>query len=67
MIGSDNDTCYITLSTKELEYNMKPHATIDILSKSNDTLAISVFAKSTNVHMWQEYFDESWAYSFGSF
>ena len=67
VIGSDNDTCYITLSTKELEYNMKPHATIDIFSKSNDTLAISVFAKNTNVHMWQEYFDESWANSFGSF
>ena len=67
VIGSDNDTCYITLSTKELEYNMKPHATIDIFSKSNDTLTISVFAKNTNVHMWQEYFDESWANSFGSF
>jgi tetratricopeptide (TPR) repeat protein len=67
VIGSDNDTCYITLSTKELEYNMKPHATIDIFSKSNDTLTISVFAKNTNVHMWQEYFDESWADSFGSF
>lgn len=67
VIGSDNDTCYITLSTKALEYNMKPHATIDILSKSNDTLTISVFAKNTNVHMWQDYFDESWADSFGSF
>ena len=67
VIGSDNDTCFITLSTKSLEYNMKPHATMDILSKSNDTLTISVFAKSTNVHMWQDYFDESWAPSFGSF
>jgi minor extracellular serine protease Vpr len=67
VIGSDNDTCFITLSTKSLEYNMKSHATMDILSKSNDTLAISVFAKSTNVHMWQDYFDESWSPSYGSF
>lgn len=67
LIGSDNDTCFITLSTKSLEYNMKPHATMDIFSKSKDTLAISVFAKSSNVHMWQDYFDESWSPSYGSF
>jgi minor extracellular serine protease Vpr len=67
MIGSDNDTCYITLVTKQKEYNMKCHATIDIYSKTSDTLTISVFAKRTNVHMWQDYFDESWEPSFGSF
>jgi len=67
LIGSDNDTCYITLTSKDKEYNLKSHATIDVYSKSKDTLAISVFAKSTNVHMWQDYFDESWEPSFGSF
>jgi minor extracellular serine protease Vpr len=67
LIGSDHDTCYITLMTKQREYNMKSHATIDIYSKTNDTLALSIYAKSTNVHLWQDYFDESWLPSYGSF
>jgi subtilisin family serine protease len=67
IIGSDNDTCYITLTSKEKEYNLKSHAMIDIYSKTNDTLLLSVFAKSSNVHMWQDYFDETWNPSLGSF
>jgi subtilisin family serine protease len=67
IIGSDNDTCYITLTTKAQEYNKKPHATMDILSKSSDTLCLSVYSKSGNVHMWQEYFDESWVTLWGNF
>jgi subtilisin family serine protease len=67
IVGSDNDTCYITLTTKTQEYNKKPHATIDILSKSKDTLCLSTFSKSGSVHMWQEYFDESWVTIWGNF
>jgi len=67
IIGSDNDTCYITLTTKAQEYNKKPHATIDILSKSKDTLCVTAFSKSGTIHMWQEYFDESWVTIWGDF
>ena len=67
IIGSDNDTCYIALTTKTQEYNKKPHATIDILSKSKDTLCLTAFSKSGAIHMWQEYFDESWVDLAGNF
>lgn len=67
IIGSDKDTCYITLQNKIQDYNNRPHSTLDIYSKSKDTLAISVFAKNTNVHLWQEYFDESWVPNSGAF
>lgn len=67
IIGSDNDTCYITLTTKTQEYNKKPHATIDILSKSKDTLCLTAFSQSGAIHMWQEYFDESWVDLSGNF
>lgn len=67
IIGSDNDTCYITITTKTSEYNTKPHATIDIFTKSNDTLCVSVIAHDGAVHMWQEYFDESWYTYWGDF
>ena len=67
IMGSDNDTCFITLTTKTQDYNTKPHATIDIFSKSNDTLCVSVHATYGAVHMWQEYFDESWYTYWGDF
>ena len=67
IIGSDKDTCYITIQNKKQDYNNRSHSTIDIFSKSKDTLAISLFAKNTNVHMWQEYFDESWQPNSGAF
>lgn len=67
LIGSDNDTCYITLTTKLQEYNNKPHASVDLFSRSNDTLCLRVLASSGDVHLWQEYFDESWNTYYGKF
>ncbi len=67
LVGSDNDTCFITLTTKSEDYNTRPHATIDIFSTSEDTLAVSVYATGGAVHMWQEYFDESWVTYWGEF
>lgn len=67
IVGSDNDTCFITLTTKSQDYNNKPHATIDVFSKSGDTLCLSAYANNGTVHMWQEYFDESWVTYWGDF
>lgn len=67
MVGSDLDTCYITLTTVQQDYNKKPHATIDIYTKSNDSLCISTYSDTGTVHMWQEYFDESWYTYWGEF
>lgn len=67
LIGSDNDTCYITLTTKQQENNKKPHATFEIYTKTKDTLMLSAIATNGDVHMWQEYFDTSWNTYYGAF
>ncbi len=67
MIGSDGDTCFVTLTTKSRDYNGKPHATIDIASNSKDTLYLSAYSAGGSLHMWQEYFDESWVTIWGDF
>ena len=67
IVGSGNDTCFITLTTKQQDYNTRSHATIDVFSTSEDTLCISVYANDGTVHMWQEYFDESWVTHWGEF
>lgn len=67
LIGSDNDTCFITLTTKKLEHNNRPHAAFEIFTKTKDTLLLSAFATSGKVHMWQEYFDTSWIGYYGGF
>ena len=67
LIGSDNDTCFITLTTKQQEYNKRPHAAFEIYSKTKDTLMLSAIATDGDVHMWQEYFDTSWNTYSGEF
>ena len=67
LVRSDNDTCFITLTTKKQDYNTRSHATIDVFCTSADTLCISVYAHDGSVHMWQEYFDESWVTYWGEF
>ncbi|MBL0323327.1 MAG: S8 family peptidase [Ignavibacteria bacterium] len=67
LIGSDGDTCFITLATKQQENNNKPHAAFEVLTKSQDTLMVNAVATSGTVHMWQEYFDESWNTYYGDF
>jgi len=67
LVGSDGDTCLITLATKQQENNNKPHAAFEVLTKSGDTLMVSAVATSGTVHMWQEYFDESWNTYYGEF
>ncbi len=67
LVGSDGDTCLITLATKQQENNNKPHAAFEVFSKSEDTLMVSAVATSGTVHMWQEFFDESWNTYYGEF
>lgn len=67
LIGSDNDTCFITLATKQQELNKKPHAAVEVFTKTGDTLLLSAYATAGNVHMWQEYFDTSWNTYWGNF
>ncbi len=53
LIGSNADTCFITLTTVSSEFNGKPHMLIQLYSRTNDRLAISIKAAEGTVNMWQ--------------
>lgn len=53
LVGSDGDTCFITLSTVVSEFNNKPHALIQLRSKTADNLALTVSSNAGNIDMWQ--------------
>jgi len=55
LVGSDNDTVYVDITTTSADINGKPHAFLDIYSKTNDDLAISVKATTGEVHAWMGY------------
>ncbi len=55
LIGSKNDTCFLSITSKASDYNGKPHILIDAWSKTSDKFCVSLFANSGNVHVWQGY------------
>jgi minor extracellular serine protease Vpr len=66
LIGSDNDTFFINLSTVSADINGKPHAFLDVYSKTNDNIGLSVKASSGAVNVWMGYVLESRGY-YGEF
>ena len=59
LIGSDNDTFFFNLTTVSADINGKPHAFLDIHSKTNNFISISVKATSGSIDMWMGYVLES--------
>lgn len=55
LIGSKNDTCFLSITSKASDYNGKPHILIDAWSKTSDKFCVSLFANTGNVHVWQGY------------
>lgn len=55
LIGSKNDTCFLSITSKASDYNGRPHILIDAWSKTSDKFCVSLFANSGNVHVWQGY------------
>lgn len=55
LIGSDDDTCFINLTTVTADINGKPHAFLDIHSKTGNFINIAVKANSGSVDMWLGY------------
>ncbi len=59
IVGNSNDTCYFKLSLIASDYNLKPHAFLDIYSKSPRNLCLTVQSNSGTVHAWEGYVDKS--------
>ncbi|HLP51296.1 MAG TPA: S8/S53 family peptidase [Chitinophagales bacterium] len=55
LVGSDGDTCFITVTTVSNEFNGRPHMLLDIYSKTSNRLCLNVTATSGTVNMWQGY------------
>jgi minor extracellular serine protease Vpr len=55
LIGSDGDTCYVTVSMSATEYNGKPHAFLTFHSLVPDNVCLTVSGTSGTVNMWQGY------------
>ncbi len=55
LIGSNNDTCFFTLTASAADLNGKPHILIDVTSRTTNILCISIAANKGTVNMWQGY------------
>lgn len=55
LIGSNNDTCFVNVTTSSSEFNDKPRVFLDIYSKVPDNICLRVKSSDANVHMWEGY------------
>jgi len=55
LIGSNGDTCFITITTVAAEYNGKPHADISFFSRVHDNICLTTKATDGVVDMWEGY------------
>jgi len=55
LIGSNFDTCNVTITTVVSEYNGKPHALVSLYSKVPDNICLTTKATSGKVNMWEGY------------
>jgi hypothetical protein len=60
------DTCFVQTITAAAEYNMKPRVTLNIYSKTTDSIGINVTGKSGNINMWNEYYYYGYTYKYSS-
>ncbi len=55
LVGSNNDTCFFTITRKYADYNGKPHILLDVFSKTADALCLTMESKDGTVHLWDGY------------
>ncbi|MFK7807445.1 MAG: S8 family serine peptidase [Saprospiraceae bacterium] len=66
LIGSDNDTLFLNLTTVDADINGKPHALLDIYSKTNNAVSLMVKSNSGTLNAWMGYVQETRGY-YGEF
>lgn len=62
LIGNNNDTCFITLTSVSSDINGKTHVLLDVYSRVPEKLIISVIGQTGTVDMWQGYVLEAIGY-----
>ncbi|MBS1615703.1 MAG: S8 family peptidase [Bacteroidetes bacterium] len=63
LVGSDGDTCFISIAADSIEYNGKPRAFISVFSNTSDSICVQVLAKKGGtVNLWNRYVDAPTGY-----
>src|SRR5205814_2594303 len=67
LIGSNNDTCLVSIMTSATEFNMKPRIFLDFNNMlQSDSICISVKAVDGTVHFWNSFVSNTSGY-YGTF
>jgi len=66
LIGSNMDTCFVTMTTASSEFNMKPHVLLNFYSKVNEKIVITIQGNKGKIDMWNGYVLNSSGY-YGAF
>lgn len=59
IMGSDGDTLFVNATTSAFDVNGKPHILLDLYSKTNNRIAVSIKGNSGEVNAWMGYVHES--------
>ncbi len=62
LIGTNGDTCFLTLVSNPSEINGKPHALLQLRSKVTDSICLTVTAHNGTVNMWNSYVEAPHGY-----
>jgi subtilisin family serine protease len=55
LVGTNHDTCYVTLTTSTSEFNGKPRIYLSIGSKVTDSICLSIKSFDGEIHAWNGY------------
>ncbi len=55
LIGSNSDTCFVTITMAAPEYNGKPHAILYFYSRVHDNICLTTRSSGATVNMWEGY------------
>jgi minor extracellular serine protease Vpr len=66
LVGSTNDTCFLSIVTSAADYNGKPHVLIDAYTKSTNALGLTLIADTGKTHAWLGYVNDYNGY-YGAF
>ncbi len=55
LIGSNSDTCFVTMSMAAPDYNGKPHAILYLYSRVHDHVCLTARSSNGTINMWEGY------------
>ncbi|XZF16327.1 S8/S53 family peptidase [Chitinophagaceae bacterium MMS25-I14] len=62
LVGSNNDTCFVSITGNPSEFNQKPRAFVNLYSRVADSVCITVKATSGAINMWNRYVEAPTGY-----